>query len=193
VRKEPNYLSLMISLLIAVVLITSAPPLSLLGILGAFIGVLSLLVAAYILTERRRQLLRAALLGAAALLPFTWISMHPEALAPRWVNGIYALNLGFWLLFNFYIGLIVFRSIMTAHRIRSNEIYGAIYVYLLIGVLFAEVYQLLLAWQPDALYFAPERFPGPQVLGNRLYTRGARDVLYYTEVPPSNFVVSYCK
>jgi ketosteroid isomerase-like protein len=182
VRKEPNYLYLMISLLIAVVLIISAPPLSLLGILGAFIGVLSLLVAAYILTERQRQLLLAALLGALALLPFTWISMYPEALAPRWADGIYDLTLGFWLLFTFYIGIIVFRGIMTTPRIRSNEIYGAIYVYLLIGVLFTEVYQLLRAWQPDALYFDPGRFPGPPGPGDRLYTRGVGDVLYYSFV-----------
>jgi uncharacterized protein (TIGR02246 family) len=52
----------------------------------------------------------------------------------------------------------------------------------LIGVLFAAVYQLLLAGHPGALYFDPGRFPGPQVIGNRLYTRGAGDVLYYSFV-----------
>jgi len=45
-RKEPNYLYLVISLLIAVVLITSAPPLKPLGILGVFTGALSLMATA---------------------------------------------------------------------------------------------------------------------------------------------------
>src|SRR5437762_14344557 len=64
-RKEPNYLYLVISLLIAVVLITSAPPLKPLGILGVFTGALSLMATAYIVTERRLHVLLAAVLGAA--------------------------------------------------------------------------------------------------------------------------------
>ena len=76
-RKEPNYLYLVISLLIAVVLITSAPPLKPLGILGVFTGALSLMATAYIVTERRLHVLLAAVLGAAALLPFAWFSIHP--------------------------------------------------------------------------------------------------------------------
>ncbi len=58
-RKEPNYLYLMIALLTAVVLITSASPVSVPGILGVFTAALSLLGTAYILTDRRRQLLLA--------------------------------------------------------------------------------------------------------------------------------------
>ena len=60
-RKEPNYLYLMIALLTAVVLITSASPVSVPGILGVFTAALSLLGTAYILTDRRRQLLLAVL------------------------------------------------------------------------------------------------------------------------------------
>jgi len=97
-------------------------------------------------------------------------------------SSIYVLNLVFWLLFTFYIGLIVFRGLMRSHRIRSNEIYGAISMYLLIGILFAEVYQLLLIWQPGALYFDPGRFAAPQVIGDKLYTRGPGDIIYYSFV-----------
>jgi hypothetical protein len=143
--KEPNYLYLMLGLLAAVVLVTAAAPLSLLARVGGWIAVLSLLGTAYLVVERRGQLLLALLLGAAAFLPFVWLGTHPQALDPRLANGIYIVNVGFWVLFTCYIGLIVFRGILAARRIGSNEVYGAIYVYLLIGVVFAAVYQLLLA------------------------------------------------
>ena len=181
-RKEPNYLYLMIGLLSAVVLGTAATPRSVLAISAGFIAAVSFLATAYILIGRKRQLLLAILLGAAAFLPFVRLSLHAEALSPGLANAAYILNIVVWMLFIFYIGLIVFRGIITARRIGSNEIYGAIYVYLLIGVLFAAVYQLLLAWQPDALYFDPGRFQEAQVIVGGLYTRGVGAVLYYSFV-----------
>src|SRR5215831_18031709 len=180
--QEPNYLYLLIGLLTAIVLVTSASPLSLLGIGGGLIVILSLLITAYSLTKRRRQLLLVVLLGISALLPAVWFSTHPEARTTHVALDIYTVNLVVWLLFTFHIGLMIFRSLMTAQRIRSNEIYGAVSLYLLIGVLFTEAYLLLLVWQPGALYFDPGRFPAPQMIGNRLYIRGPGDVLYYSFV-----------
>jgi hypothetical protein len=181
-RKEPNYLYLMLGMLCGVVLITSASPFSRLSILVIFLAALSLLVTAYILTERKRELMLAGLLGASALLPFAWFSIHRGELSQRVAQAVYSVNLAFWLVFTLYVGLMVFRAIMNARRIRGNEIYGAIYVYLLIGVLFAEVYQLLLAWRPDALYFDPGRFGAPHLIAGSLYTRGAGEVVYYSFV-----------
>ncbi len=181
-RREPNYLYLMIGLLSAVVLATAASPMSPLARLGGFLAVLSLLLTAYFLNPHRGQLLLALLLGAAAFIPFTWLSTHPDVLNPRLVNGIYVLTLVLWVLFILYIGRIVFRGILTARHIRGNEIYGAIYVYLLIGLVFAALYQLLLAWQPDALYFDPGRFQEPSVITGELSTRGVGAVLYYSFV-----------
>ena len=181
-RREPDYLYLMIGLVSAVVLVTAVSPLDSLAILGVFIAVFSLLVTAYRVIERRSQLLLAILLGAASFLPFAWFSIYPDALSSGMANGLYVLNLVFWVGFTFYIALMVFRSIISAQRIGSNEIYGAVYVYILIGVLFAGVYQLLLAWQPDALYFDPGRFKEPQLIVGGLYTRGAGAVLYYSFV-----------
>ena len=79
-RQEPNDLFLLLSLLTTVVLVTFSAPLSLLSILGVLTTAFSLLVTAYTLTARRRQLLLAMLLGAAALLPFASFNLHPEAL-----------------------------------------------------------------------------------------------------------------
>ncbi|HWP57045.1 MAG TPA: ion channel [Candidatus Acidoferrales bacterium] len=180
--KEPNYLCLMVGLLTGIVLVTSAAPLTLLASLGVFIGAVSLLLTAYMLVERRRQLLLPAMLGLSGFLPFAWLSTHPETVSPRLANTIYFLNIALWLLFTFYIGLLVFRRIIAARRIGRNEIYGAIYVYLLIGVLFAAVYQLLLVWQPGALYFDPARFREPEAVVGDVHTRGAGAVLYYSFV-----------
>jgi Ion channel len=183
VRKEPNYLFLTIGLLTAVVLVTSVDPKSLLMTVGISVVALTFIVTSYFVIESRRQLLLAALLGMSALLPFMWLSLQRQGHSPSLVEGLFVLNLIIWLLFTLYIAIIVFRSIMSARSISSNEIYGAIYVYLLIGVVFAEIYQLLLAWQPDAIYFDPGRFSPPLVIGtSRLYTRGAGDLLYYSFV-----------
>jgi len=57
------YLFLMLSLLTAIVLLTSAAPRSLFGIVGVLTAALSLVVTAYTLTDRRRPLLLAVLLG----------------------------------------------------------------------------------------------------------------------------------
>jgi hypothetical protein len=182
-HKEPNYLYLMLSMLVTVVLITSARPQSAVAILGVFVGVFSLMmVSAYVMARRRAQMLVAVLLGSLAFLPFAWMNFNPELLAPQWAKGVYILNLSFWLLFTSYVGIVVLRSILAARHIRRNEIFGAIYLYLVIGVLFAELYQMLLVWQPDALYFDPARFPESAALAHRLFTRGTGDVLYYSFV-----------
>jgi hypothetical protein len=181
-HKEPNFLYLMLGMLFGVVLITSTSPFSSLSFLVILFAALSLMVTAYILTERRRELLLAVVLGASALVPFAWFSIHRGELGTRLAQAIYSANLAFWLLFTLYVGLMVFRRLMTARRIGGNEIYGAIYVYLLIGVLFAEVYQLLLAWRPYALYFDPGRFGAPHLIAGSLYTRGAGEVVYYSFV-----------
>src|SRR5262245_58126327 len=137
-RREANYLYLMLGLALGVVLITAARPQSGLGVIGVSTGVFSLMIAsAFVLAARKRQILVVVLLAASAYVPFVWINVHPQALSPDLANTVYTINLCFWLLFIVYIGTIVSRSILTATRIRGNEIYGAIYLYLLIGVMFA--------------------------------------------------------
>ncbi len=180
--KEPNYLYLTLSLLAAIVLMTAAPPLSLPTILGILTGGLTLLVTAYLLTGRKRELVLAILLAVSALLPFAWFNIYPQARVHPLALRIYALDLAFWLLFTCYIGIMVFRGIVTARSIRGNEVYGAIYLYLLMGVLFAQIYQLLLAWQPAALYFDPGRFEPAQLIAGGRQARGVGDVLYYSFV-----------
>ena len=181
-RKEPNYRVLTIALLVAVVFVTSSSPRSLLSVLGVFIGALCLMLTAYMLTGHRLHLQLAVVFGASAFLPYAWLSIHPAGLVLELSKSIYALNLFVWLSFTLYIGLIVFRGIISAHVISTNEVAGAVYVYLLTGILFAGIYQLLLTWQPGALYFDPARFSEPLIIGNGISTRGAGAVLYYSFV-----------
>jgi ion channel len=61
----------------------------------------------------------------------------------------------------FYIGLMIFQDIMKAKRISSNEIYGAISVYLLIGIFFGMIYQIMLVFDPNAFHFNPTNFKNP--------------------------------
>jgi hypothetical protein len=182
-QRQPNYLYLTISLLASIVLITSASPQSVAAIVGVSGGVFVLMmVSAYLLIGRRRELLVAVALGAGAFLPFAWLNLHPDALSSSERSVVYVVNVGIWLFFTFYTGLLAFRSILAARRIRTNEIFGAIFLYLIIGILFAEVFQALLVWQPDALYFDPGRFPPPETPVNRPFAHGAGDIIYYSFV-----------
>jgi hypothetical protein len=181
-RREPNYLYVLIALLTGVVLVTAGMPLGLIAFVGGLFAIVSLLVTAYGLLKLWRHLLLTIVLGIAALLPIIWFSVHPDALSSRMANSVYVVNIVLWVAFTCYITVIVFRGIIKAQRIRRNEVYGAIYVYILIGVIFAALYQLLLAWQPNTLHFEPGRFQEPQLLVGSLYTRGAGAVLYYSFV-----------
>ena len=181
-RGEPRYLWFTIVTLVSIVLVTSASPGSLLLMAGVATAALCLIATAYVLMRSRRQFVAVTLVGLAAMLPVVYFVLFPRTAEPHWANRIYVMNVSLWLLFTGRVALMVFRGIMKARRIGGNEVYGAIYVYLLIGVLFAQMYQVLLAADPGALYFDPGRFPAPQVLGPGLYTRGAGDILYYSFV-----------
>jgi len=181
-RKQPNYQYLVLGLSAAIAVIAATGPVNPLGIAGVAGSAVLLVVTAYLVAERKRQVIATVALGAFALLPLAWFGLYPATLPLRLAKGIYTVDLVFWLLFTITTTLIVFRGIMTASRVRANEIYGAIYVYLLIGVFFAQGYQLLLAIQPDALYFEAERFGAPQSVGSGLLVRSPGDLVYFSFV-----------
>jgi hypothetical protein len=178
--REPTYLPLTLLMLASAVLVTSAPAASLVSILGVFLSAATLLATAYMTRARRRQWLLASLFGALALAPLITYSVRRQPMFPDLAHRIYPVSLSLWLLFTFYVTLMVFRSIVTAPRVRGNEIYGAIYVYLLIGILFAQAFQLLLFVEPDALRFGPGLFPEPVLVSGALRARGPGDILYYS-------------
>jgi hypothetical protein len=174
---------LTIGLLGAVVLATSAGGRISFAIAGVLVAGITFVVTAWFVIDSKRQFVFVSVLALTALLPFIWLVRQPTEQFPGLVERLYLLNLSIWILFTADIAVVVFRSIMSAKQIRANEIYGAIYVYLLIGVIFAEIFQLLLAANPGALFFDPGRFPGPLTIRhNSLLTRSFGDLLYYSFV-----------
>src|SRR5262245_16118439 len=183
IARESNYLYLTIGLVAAVVLATAAGERISFAVAGVLVAAFTFMVTAWFVIESKRQFVLVSALALTALLPFVWLVRQPEEQFSGLVESLYLLNLTIWLLFTTDIAIVVFRSIMSAKRIRANEIYGAIYVYVLIGVIFAELFQLLLAWNPGALFFDPGRFAGPLTIrNNSLLTRSFGYLIYYSFV-----------
>src|SRR5262245_13281933 len=181
-RKQPDYRYLVLGLFASIFVIAATGKLDVLGIMGIVASAVILARTAYLVAGRRRQVLVAVALGGFALLPVAWFRVCPGAFSLDVAKAIFTLDILFWILFTLTTGLIVFRGILTAFRIRANEIYGAIFVYLLIGVLFAQAYQLLITFELCALYFEPERFGTPQTLGSGLSVRSVGDIVYFSFV-----------
>ncbi len=121
-------------------------------------------------TITRRFVHQAILLpsGLAALIVHI---IFPTEYAPSWVN---VLDNGLWLIFTGSLAWIVFTHVYNSPRVGRQQIFGAISVYLLLGILFTQLYEILIYIQGNAIYFDPSRFPEEAV--------GTSQVLYYSFV-----------
>ena len=117
-------------------------------VFAALFFLLSLIAAAYSISKSRLQLLILLGLSFAAVIP-VWQLAVPNRTVSETVGII------LWIILTFYIGLMIFKDIMKARRSSSNEIYGVISVYLLIGVFFGMIYQIVLVFDPQAFHFNP--------------------------------------
>jgi len=123
---------------------------------------LSLIAAAYAISRNRRQLLTLLGLSGAVVLPLWQVFVGD----PKLADILYA---ALWGVFTFYGGLIIFRDILHTKPIRLNAVYGAVAVYLLIGIFFGMLYQVLLAFDPSALYFNPANFKDPAPVSGEIF------------------------
>jgi hypothetical protein len=121
------------------------------NLFAAFFFLLSLIAAAYSISKSRLQLLIPLGLGGAAVIPLWEIAVPSRTVMET-------VDITLWIILTFYIGLMIFQDIMKAKRISSNEIYVAISVYLLIGVFFGMIYQIVLVFDPHAFHFNPTNF-----------------------------------
>lgn len=126
---------------------------------------LSLIAATYSISTSRLQILILLGLSFLAVIPF-WGRAFPNRAVFETIQST------LWIILTSYFGVMVFGDIMKAKRIGSNEIYGAISLYLLIGVFFGMIYQIVLTFDPNAFYFNPANFKNPMLRDG--------DIFYYS-------------
>jgi len=112
------------------------------------VGSAGIFLAVYAVKVRRTLLICAVLLAIPAGLQ--------RILLFRADAGLFSL-LGILLSFAFdvFIIVLVFRRVFTEHEVRSETIFGAICIYLLIGYSFASIYAMIDTLQPHAFYIDP--------------------------------------
>lgn len=146
---SPKYLLLMIALSLSLFFSTLRQTWA--NIIVSIFFLLALILAAFSISKSRLQLIIMLGLSAGTVLP-VWNFVFSDPII------IGTLNNSLWLILIFYIGLIIFQDIINSEEITSNEIFGAISVYFLIGVFFGITFQTLLLFDPNALYFNPTNF-----------------------------------
>lgn len=112
------------------------------------VGSAGIFLAVYAVKVRRTLLICAVLLAIPAGLQ--------RILLFRADAGLFSL-IGILLSFTFdvFIIVLVFRRVFFEHEVRSETIFGAICIYLLIGYSFASIYAMVDTLQPRAFYIDP--------------------------------------
>ncbi len=166
-RQTGNYLFLLVFLIIAIVMGMTLRNVVMVKILGLSL-LFGLCLSAYLITRRRRDQLILLPLGAAALAVYVMLHTSHEP------NMLKYLDKALWMGFSGYLILIVFRQIFNAKSIDAQEIYGVISAYLLIGILFSQIFDIVLIIDPAAISFDPKNIAGGVLHGG--------DVLYFSFV-----------
>jgi hypothetical protein len=119
-------------------------------ILGSF----GIFLTVFAIKVRRSLLICAILLGIPAVLQ--------RLLLFRADAGLFSLiGILFSFAFDVFIVVMIFREVFAQHQVRSETVFGAICIYLLIGFTFASVYAMLDTLQVRAFYFDPITNPHP--------------------------------
>ena len=112
------------------------------------LGSAGTLLAVYAIKVRRTLLICALLLAIPAVLQ-RFLLFRADA-------GLFSLlGILFSFAFDVFIVVMIFRQVFTEQQVRSETVFGAICIYLLIGFTFASVYAMLDTLQPGAFYFDP--------------------------------------
>jgi len=129
-----------------------------LGSAGTFLAV-------YAIKVRRTLLICALLLAIPAVLQ-RFLLFRADA-------GLFSLlGILFSFAFDVFIVVMIFRQVFAEQQVRSETVFGAICIYLLVAFTFASVYAMLDTLQPGAFYF------DPVTNLNRLHSRF--DFIYYS-------------
>lgn len=112
-----------------------------------FAGIL--LSGVYAVSESSRTLKISVILGAPALLSSLALEFFetPEAVSVR--HMLVALFFGF-------VAWVILSYVVRAGAVTADKIYGALCVYLLLGLIWASLYSILQQFQPEALQISIE-------------------------------------
>jgi Ion channel len=112
------------------------------------IGSVAIIVSVYAAKIHRSLLIFAIVLAIPALF---------ERIVLPKVHGhsFFMLNTFLTLVFDLVIVVVIFRHVLAEEQPTSETIFGALCLYLLVGLTFASVYGLVTAFQPNAFYLDP--------------------------------------
>lgn len=108
-------------------------------------------VTCIISTRQRDMLLLLPIAGVAVLIN----AAFPSWMAPMWMN---LLDNIIWMICTGFAIFIILRKVFSAPVVGSQEVFGALTVYLLIGLLFTEMYEIALFYHPNCIRFDPDLF-----------------------------------
>lgn len=164
-RSAVKFHYVLIILAAEIVLITSVRDQMSLTFVGlSFILLLSF--AAFWATRRRSDQIIALSLGLIAFTLNGTSYLFDFPVVVEVLSGV------LWINFTAYLAYLIMRYIFGSESVGPQEIYGAVSVYLLIGIAFAQVNEILFYLDRRAIYFDPVKF-GPQ-------PGGTGDVIYYS-------------
>ena len=112
------------------------------------VGSFAIVVSVYAAKIHRSLLIFAIVLAIPAL--FERIVL-PKVNA----HSISIFNIVLTLVFDVVIVVVILRHVLAAEQPTSETIFGALYIYLLVGFTFASVYGMVAAFQPNAFYLDP--------------------------------------
>lgn len=112
------------------------------------VGSAGIFLAVYAVKVRRTLLICAVLLAIPAGLQ--------RLLLFRADAGLFSLlGILFSFAFDVFIVVLVFRRVFTEQQVKSETVFGAICIYLMIGYSFASIYAMIATLQPRAFYIDP--------------------------------------
>lgn len=112
------------------------------------VGSAGIFLAVYAVKVRRTLLICAVLLAIPAGLQ--------RLLLFRADAGLFSLlGILFSFAFDVFIVVLVFRRVFAEQQVRSETVFGAICIYLMIGYSFASIYAMIATLQPRAFYIDP--------------------------------------
>jgi hypothetical protein len=133
-------------------------------ILGAAVTLMSV----YAVSFRRGLVVLALILAGPALVE------HAIFFRPRVVPGsIFTIVFSF--VFDVFIVVVMFRRVFAREEPTAETLFGAVCIYLIIGLSFARLYSIIAIIQPHAFYLDPGIYPHgvPEVFDFIFYSFGS--------------------